>query len=196
MTYNKRNFIENKNTVIALLIPVVILAKLIEHMFLPDKYFNDSYRMLMMMIEKDYAHAWEGSYRVTVNVFTKINLFNFHTLLQWSIFVAIIFNILLIVMMTKVKGIDLMQSIFALLCIGLCNIYIFNLGKDIIQYCLFLMCYLIILIDRIPTWIKVVGCTLVFYWESTFFRNYYVIMAAFTIGVCLIFAVVRRKKSS
>ena len=65
---------DNRDTCIMLVIPIAIIAKLIEHLFLPGKYFFDSNRMLNMMLDKDYESAWEGSYRVTVNIFTKIGL--------------------------------------------------------------------------------------------------------------------------
>lgn len=185
---------ENRDTVIILLIPIAIIAKLIEHLILPDKYFYDSSRMLDMMLGTGKMAAWGGNYEFTADFFSKLNIFNFTSLLEWSVLIGIIFNIVLLIVFARVKGLNFMQSIFALMCVGLCNIYVFNLGKDIIQFALFALCFLIIYIDKIPNWIKVVGCALVFYWESTFFRNYYIIMSAFTIGVYFIVAIIRRKK--
>lgn len=185
---------ENKESVVFLLLPIAVIAKLIEHLILPGKYFYDSGRMLDMMLGIGEINAWGGSYEITATFFSKINVFNFTTLLQWSIFVGIIFNFIMVVALAKVKGLDFMQSIFTLMCVGLCNIYVFNLGKDIIQFVFFAMCFLIIYIDIIPNWIKVAGCALVFYWESTFFRNYYIIISAFTIGAYLIISVIRRNK--
>lgn len=190
----RREYIENKESMILLLFPIAILAKLIEHLILPDKYFYDSNRMLLATLEGRVEGTWGGNYEFTSELFAKLNIFNFTTLLQWSLLIGFIFNIFLIICLIKIKGLDLTQCIFALMCIGLCNIYVFNLGKDIIQFSLFAMCFIIISIDRIPIWLKVIGCSLIFYWESTFFRNYYIIMAAFTIGVFLIFNVVRYKK--
>lgn len=185
---------ENKYTIILLLIPIAILAKLIEHLLLPDKYFYDSSRMLITMINPNYGGAWAGNYQVTVDLFNKINIFGFTSLLQWSIFIGVIFNIVLIIIFIKAKGISFVQSIFALMCIGLCNIYVFNLGKDIIQFVFFIICFIVISINKIPNFIKVLGCALVFYWESTFFRNYYIIMSAFTIVVYIIFDLIRKKR--
>ena len=186
-------YAENVATVIALIIPVAILAKLIEHLLLPPNYFYDSTRILNMSLGNN-GGAWEGSYRITSDLFSSINYFNFSSLLEWSIFAGIIFNIVLIIFIKKIKSMDMLQSIFALMCIGLCNIYIFNICKDIIQFSLFLICFVLISIDRIPNIVKVLGCALVFYWESTFFRNYYIIMAAFTIGVYIIIWIVRKNK--
>lgn len=186
---------DNRDTCIMLIIPIAILAKFIEHVILPEKYFYDSQRMLGMMIDKDYSAAWEGSYRTTVEIFSKFDFFHFTTLLQWSIVVGIIFNIIVIIMIKGSKGMDLWQCIFALMCIGLGNIYIFNLGKDIIQFTLFLMCFVATNIRNIPNIVKVIMCALVFYWESTFFRSYYIIIAFFIIAIYMIFKIARMRKS-
>lgn len=192
---NKRNIYEdNRDTVVLLLIPISILAKMIEHLLLPDKYFYDSARMLDMSLGEGKVKAWEGSYRFVADLFSSLNIFNFTTLWQWSILIGIIFDVLLIVVLAKLKGMNLMQCLFALMCVGLCNIYVFNLGKDIIQFVLFAICFIVISIENFPAWLKVVGCAAVFYWESTFFRNYYIIMTAFTLGVYIIIKIVRRRR--
>lgn len=190
----KKVYSENKETTLLLIIPIAIIAKLIEHLVLPTKYFYDSTRMLGMMLDTGSMSAWGGSYEVTVDIFSKLNIFNFTTLLQWSICIGVIFNIILLIIFSKTKGFSFLQGIFALMCIGLCNIYVFNLGKDIIQFTLFVICFLVISITRIPNWLKVAGCALVFYWESTFFRNYYIIMSAFTVVVYFIFSYIRKKQ--
>lgn len=195
MEHLNKVYRENRDTVILLIIPVAILAKMIEHLILPAKYFNDSTRMLYMIADDNsIIKAWEGSYEITANLFRSINVFKFTTLLQWSLLIGVIFNILLILFLVKTKYLDFLQCMFALMCVGLCNIYIFNLGKDIIQFSFFVMCFAIIIVDKIPVWLKVLGCAGVFYWESTFFRNYYIIMMAFTIGVYIIFHFIRKKK--
>lgn len=189
-----RVYRENKETVILLLIPVAVLAKMIEHLLLPFKYFYDSTRMLNQSLEGMKEGAWGGNYEFTAQLFAKLNIFGFTTLLEWSLLIGVIFNIVLIIAFVKIKGIDFLQCMFALMCVGLCNIYVFNLGKDIIQFSLFSMCFIIIVIERFPSWLKVLGCAAVFYWESTFFRNYYIIMAAFTIGVYIMVKILRVKK--
>lgn len=189
-----RIYRENKDTVILLTVPIAILAKMIEHLILPFKYFYDSTRMLNQSLEGMKEGAWGGNYEFAAQLFAKLNVFGFTTLLEWSLLIGVIFNIVLIVAFVRIKGLDFLQCMFTLMCVGLCNIYVFNLGKDIIQFSLFLICFIIIIIGNFPNWIKVAGCALVFYWESTFFRNYYIIMAAFTVGIYAIIKIVRMKK--
>ena len=186
---------DNRDTCIAMVIPIAILAKLVEHLFLPEKYYFDNHRILYMVNVKNYAGAWEGSYRVASDFFSRINIFGFNTMLQWSVFLGIICNIIVLWMLKKsIKGLDIKQCLFVLMCIGLCNIYIFNIGKDLIQFLIFLLCFLIVTADRLPYTVRVLLCVTAFYWESTFFRSYYIIIAAFIVVVYLIFKIVRTKK--
>lgn len=190
----RKTFIENKNVVIMLIIPIAIVAKLIEHILLPEKYFYDSNRILITSLEGMVeGYSWAGNYEFTANIFAKLNILDFTTLLQWSVMIGSLFNLFVICIFIKIKGLDMMQSIFVFMCVGLCNIYVFNIGKDIIQFFLFLLCFAIISIDRIPILIRTIGVALIFYWESTFFRNYYIIMAAFTIGVFFILKIIKDK---
>lgn len=191
---NKRIRKDNRDTTLLLIPIIAFLAKMVEHLLLPDNYFYDSSRILGMVLGDKNTQAWGGSYEVTSDLFRSINIFNFTTLLQWSILIGIIFDVLLVAAFIRIKGLDLLQSVFALMCVGLCNIYVFNLGKDIIQFVFFSMCFLIIIVEWIPNWLKALGCAAIFYWESTFFRNYYIIMGAFTLGIYIIIWFIRKKK--
>jgi hypothetical protein len=55
------------------------------------------------------------------------------------------------------------------------------------------MCFLIINIEKAPNIIKIIGCALVFYWESTFFRSYYIIIAVLSVTVYILFTLIRTK---
>lgn len=191
MNYDKQ-LTENRDLAVKSIIPIAILAKLIEHFMLPDNYFYDSNRMLQMTIDPDYAGKWPGSYEITADFFKSFNIFNFQSMIQWSLFLGVIFNIVIVIMLSRIKAMTTTQCIFSMMCIGLCNIYVFNISKDLIQFLIFTLCYIIICIDKLPMILRVVGCSLTLYWESTFFRNYYIIMAAFSIVVFLIISVIRK----
>lgn len=192
MDISSKNLRENKEVCVLLIPLVTVLGKLIEHLFLPTKYYYDNIRVLNMMLYEDYKDTWEGSYRVASNFFTKINWFDFTTLFQWSIFLGLICNIVLMIMISKIKIMNIQQAIFTLMSIGLCNIYVINIGKDFIQVLLFMLCYIIISIKNIPSWLKVILCAAIFYWESTFFRNYYIIVSVFILVVYVMFWILRK----
>lgn len=185
--------LENRDATICLMIPVAILAKLIQHILLPSHFFYDSNRMLQTMLNAEYNQAWGGSYTFVAELFGRINIFNIQTLLGWSIELGIIFNIIVIVIYArKWDGMDLWKCIFAFLCVATMNIYAFNISKEIVQFVFFMIIVCIIMIEIIPITMRMVLCALVFVWESTFFRSYYIIMAALTVGIYFLFTLVRQ----
>lgn len=195
ITENKRKiYKENLDTFILLCIPVAILAKIVEHLLLPEKYFYDSDRINNMVLNPEWKYGWfTGSYKVASDLFRKINIFNFTTLLQWSIFLCIVMMIIIIIMFIRCEGINLSQAIFGLMCVGLLNIYIFNISKDVIQFGIFFIIYLVVSMKNMPIWLKVILATIVLYWESLVYRSYYIIISFFFIVIYCVFAMMRKK---
>ena len=137
----EKTYQENVRYIIPLMILVAFFAKLIEHLYLPAKYFYDSNRILNMINNPKYIYSWGGSYKIAADFFRNINIFHFTTRLQWSICLGIIFNILFIILFIKNKGLDLKQIVFALMYTGILNIYIYNVGKDAIQLLFFILLF-------------------------------------------------------
>lgn len=182
---DERIFRDNKILLMQLLVPVAVLAKFIQIVLLPDKYFYDSTRILSMSLGEDWMVAWGGSYETAADLFRSLNFFHFTTLVQWSITLGILFTVLLFVMVNRLPNPDLMQTVFLLASVGVCNIYIFNIGKDIIQFFYFFLVFLLIQMPIRSVWIKVGLAAAVFVWESVYFRSYYIIIAALTV-VCFV----------
>ena len=183
----EESYRDNKRYLLMLVLPITVLAKFIQFNFLPDKYFYDSSRMLSMLNNTGDMPAWGGGYEVVVNVFKKINFLGFTTLNEWAIFLATIFGIMLVFMIARLEDMDIVQTIFMMASIGLLNIYVFNISKEIIQYGIFMLMYIIVIQKKIKPPIKVILCFGVFYWESTFFRSYYILMGALFVLVYCIF---------
>lgn len=180
---------------IPMIILVAIIGKIVLHFILPEKYYYDNYRILATVIDPDYDLAWGGTYEVAADFFRKINFLGLTELSQWSIFFGMIFNSLLVALFSKGKGLDNKQSIFLLMCIGILNIYIFTIGKDAIQVLIFILLFIAIQTNVLPNWIKVPLCFGILYWESTFFRDYYILLAFLFLGVFLGISIVRRLKT-
>lgn len=189
-----KSYRENHNVFILLLFPVAVLSKLVEHLFLPANYFFDSNRINAMVLDPNSSIAWNtGSYKMASSIFREINIFGFTTILQWSLFVGSVFTILVIVMLCKVKYVSNSQSIFGLMCVGLLNIYIFNISKDAIQFLIYFVMYIVISVQKIPKFIKPVIVVLLMYWESTVYRSYYIIMGFFFLVIYIVFSFIRKK---
>ena len=72
----------------------------------------------------------------------------------------------------------MVQTIFLLSCIGLLNIYVFNIGKDVIQFLFFMAVYLVLLIPIENSFMKIVLAAVVLYFESKVFRSYYILIGS------------------
>lgn len=185
---------QNRDTALLLIVPTAIFAKIINHLFLPDKYFFDSWRMIDMLTSGEKAKsAWEG-YKQTVEIHKYFNIFNFSTLLEFSIFYGIVMTIIVILIVHRVKEMDKMQVLFTLMATGILNIYVFTINKEMIQILYFLAIFIIISLPINNNIIKLLGCAGVFYIESLRFRSYYIIMAALTVGLFFIFTWLKKRK--
>ncbi|MBW3091727.1 hypothetical protein KIH79_01905 [Bifidobacterium sp. 82T10] len=178
----------NKNTLLALVVPVMIAAKIMVAYVLPPKYFYDNNRILGQVTGNGFMQAWGGSYEVAADLFRSVNFFALETMVDWSICLGIIFTALAVLMIIRADAPDFLQSLFVLATVGLLNIYIFTIGKDIIQFSFFLAVYMILLLPIDNSLVKILLSCGVLYYESTFFREYYVMIAALILAVYVILA--------
>lgn len=185
-----------KNLAILLTIPVMVLAKLIVAYGLPPKYFYDNNRILGMVTGGGTMQAWEGSYRVASDLFSSLDVFHFQTMLDWSLTLGVIGTGLLMLFMLRMPQIDLLQMLFYLASVGLLNIYVFNIGKDVIQFAFFLAAFIVLLLPIDKVIIKIALIAGILWYESTFFRSYYVLIAALFIGVYVVLTVFRKLTDS
>ena len=134
---------------------------------------------------------WEG-YKSTVDIFREINIFNLTSREQWSIVLGIIGTIIIIVMVSRVKEMSLTEVFFTLMSTGLLNIYAFNIAKEPVQMTFFLFVLIIIILPFDNNIIKIIGCALIFYWESSTYRRYYILMAIMCIMFFVVFNIFRK----
>lgn len=188
----------NRNALLVLVLPVMVIAKLMVAFFLPAKYFYDNNRILDMVnvtlgfADSSSTQEWEGSYRVAADLFAKLNIGRLDTMLSWSLCVGVLFTLLLMFMILRADAPDLFQSIFILAAVGLLNIYIFTIGKDIIQFVFFFAVYIVLLLPFDSLVTKLMISAGILYFESTFFREYYILIAALVIAVYVVFTMFRR----
>lgn len=172
----------NKNATLLLTFVVMVIAKLLTLM-LPAKYFYDNNRILGMTNEDMSVDAWGGSYVVAANFFKFINFFDFTEMNQWSYFLGLVLTLLVFSMVLRLPEPDMIQTVFFLACIGLLNIYVFNIGKDSIQFLFFLAVYAVLLLPIDIPFMKIGIAAVILYFESKVFRSYYVLIAAFVVVI-------------
>lgn len=191
----KMAYQNNLNAFLGIACVAAFLGKIIEELFLPENYFYDSNRINLMVENPHSKYAWNtGSYKVAADFFRKINIFNFTERIQWSIFLGIVLTIIAVMMFKKCEGLDTRQIVFGSMCVALCNIYVFNISKDALQFGIFILIFIVVSIKKIPIWIKAVAAGLLLYWESNVYKNYYIIMAFFFMVIFIAFSIIRVKK--
>ena len=168
-----KKILVNKQKFILILFAIIILiiAKVLLFVYLDDKYLYDSYYLLSFM---------NGNYTSNISVnfaahfFDFFNIFSFHTILEWNIFLAIIGNIIvLLIILLKKEKYSFIEYIFILISLFLLDLYVFTLSKEFIQFLIFLIMYLIIINLKIPLNIKVIIVTIILFLEAVYFRVYY-----------------------
>ncbi|KAB5607402.1 hypothetical protein [Bifidobacterium jacchi] len=184
----------NKNNLLLMIFPVLLVAKIIVAKVLPDKYFFDNNRILAMALGTAGDRAWGGTYDTAANLFRTINVMHLETMLQWSICLGVLFTFLISVMIAHADAPDLLQTLFILATVGLLNIYIFTIGKDIIQFVFFFAVYLVLISPIRRSWVKLLLCAAILYYESKMFREYYALIAALVLAVYVVMTFFRRKK--
>ncbi|MDY5367341.1 hypothetical protein [Bifidobacterium sp.] len=188
--YDRRN----KNALLFCILPVFLIAKLMVVYVLPPKYFYDNNRILGMtnvtlgIQQTSGMPEWEGSYRIASDLFANLNVMRLETMMDWSLCLGVILTALVAVLIMQVDSPDLLQSLFILATVGLLNIYIFTIGKDVIQFFFFLGVYVVLILPLDSQILKVLLSAGILYYESTFFRRYYVLIAALVI---IVYAVLR-----
>ena len=185
----------NLNAFLGIACIAAFLGKIVEELFLPEKYFYDSDRINLMVQDPDSKFAWNtGSYKVAADFFRKINVFDFTERIQWSILLGVVLTIATIILFKKCEGLDTKQIIFGSMCVALCNIYVFNISKDALQFGIFILIFIVVSIKKLPIWIKALAAGLLLYWESNVYKSYYIIMAFFFMVIFIAFSIIRVKK--
>ncbi len=173
--------VEYKKLLLILVLPLLIFSKIVQFKFMPAKYLYDGNSILFYV--KHMPEYIEGSYRFTVLLFRKINFFNFETLVQWATLITILYTpIIYTIIKRYTRNIDIYKFIYLCSGVFLVGMYIFNVGKDIIQMTIFLLIDVIILTRKIEKpFFKILLCSLLFAYESIIFRSYYILTSIFTI---------------
>ena len=180
----------NKNATLILVFVVMLAAKLLT-MLLPAKYFYDNNRILGMANGTFGVDAWSGTYETAATLFRTINVLDLTTMNQWSWLLGLVMTFLVFFMVLHIQEPDIIQTIFLLACVGLLNIYVFNIGKDVIQFVFFFGVYIILMLPIKNQVVKIFMAAGVLYFESKVFREYYILIAALVLAVYAILVIFR-----
>lgn len=166
---------KDKTKIFLLLFIFIIfpICKYFQYNYLPSKYFVDSNKILLMISNSNIIRS--TSYIVTANFFRFINIFDFKTLIEWSIFIGITFSFIYFILLKQYKSFKLTDLIYIYISIIILNIFSFNLSKEVIQIIIFFIIYFILLSKK-GNFKKIIYINIILLIESIFFRNYYILL--------------------
>jgi hypothetical protein len=161
-----------------LIFPLAAITKFVQYTFLPPKYFYDSRGILRIMTSApSFLFAPDG-YNNAAVFSNAINVFELTTLQQWSVFYAVIFNIVLFNIARKYAIRTFSAWLWFFGACGVLNLYVFNLSKDIFQFTVFLIVYLALRGGKSLSSKIVMSVGVLFFW-GLIFRIYYCLIAAY-----------------
>ncbi len=205
----KQDFYVKTTVIIAAMIFLIAGAKVVRHTIMKEVLVDMSIGHGMLGIinnntfyeeeNKEETEEELNAKEKTANIFKRINLFELTTYEEFEVYITILWNImLLIIIFTLRKKLDIIQAAFLVLSILVLNIFDFNLAKEPIQMLYFVLIYIVITTKILRDDFKYVLCFGILYWASLSFRSYYILIAMFMLGaswICKTFILMKDKLS-
>jgi hypothetical protein len=162
-----------------LVVPIFFVGQLAKT-GLPSKYFYDS-TSILAMVNGDVAQYQfrDKTYQRTADFYTAINILHLSTLEQWSFILGLIGCIIILPTILKLPNLKVPEFLLLLCAIGLLNIYVFTISKDMIQFLIFYGISLCWHKDARTEWFSIAACLGLLGVEGIFFRSYYLLIAAY-----------------
>lgn len=187
----------NKKVWGIILLVITIVSLLIRYTIFTDKFFIDSRTILY--IEKSLSITGlslseEGSFGFAAIFYYYINFFDLNSLIDWSIYISIVFFFINFYLIKDIKVIEIKK--FLILITGLSLWYLFSAGitKEVIQSLFFVIIYMIICSDKIKYgWIKILTGLIILYCSSILFREYFILVAIFSVFIYIINNILRKR---
>ena len=202
----KQDFYVKTTVIIAILVFLVAGAKVVRYTLMKEILVDLSIGHTMLNLiydensdvnDENLTQEELNAGQKTARIFKNMNIFELTTYEEFEVYITILWNImLLIIMFTLRKKLNVMQAIFLVLTILILNIFDFNLAKEPIQMLYFILIYVVITSKALKDNFKYGLCFAILYWASVSFREYYILIAMFMLGVswiCKTFILMKEK---
>lgn len=199
------NYEFNKNVIYTLFLPLIVIGKLIRHTLmkavLVDVGIGFSWISEILYGDLKFVF-WQSESNTNtrgnaITFFQKINIFNITSYNDWEIYISIIFNIILLLVVSRVKyKLSFEQFMYICLSIMVLNIFDFCLAKEPVQMLYFLLIFIVLISKRIKNQTKYIVSCLVILLSAATLRNYYLLILLFMVVstlVCNVFLKKNRK---
>ncbi len=202
----RQDFYVKTTVIIAILVFLVAGAKIVRYTLMKEILVDLSIGHIMLNLihdetsdinDEDLTQEELNAGEKTARIFKNINIFELTTYEEFEVYITILWNtMLLIIMFTLRKRLNVMQAIFLVLTILVLNIFDFNLAKEPIQMLYFILIFFVITSKVLKDNFKYGLCFAILYWASLSFREYYILIAMFMLGtswICKTFILMKEK---
>lgn len=171
------NFMVSKKKFIMLLliIPIAVLAKIYEYRFLGENAFKLINYVLDGIFQGTVYNL--SSLDFPVKILSIFKFLHLNTPVSSGVFCAIFMNLFcyIFLLISKIKY-RITEYIFIYFTLFILNFTVFDFNKDIIQFCIVFVIYLIILNDKNSDIKSIILSEIILVLESIFFRSYYILL--------------------
>lgn len=202
----KLNFYVKTTVIIVAMIFLILGAKAIRYTIMKSVLVDMSVGHGMIgMINDEKSIIYDenvseeelGANHKSAMLFRSINIFELTEYGEFEVYITILWNfILLCIIFSLRKKLNLLQAIFLVLTILVLNIFDFNLAKEPVQMLYFILMYIVIISKSLKSSFKYWLCFAILYWASISFRGYYILIACFMLGaswICKTFILMKDK---
>lgn len=203
----KQDFLVRTTVIIVAMIFLIVGAKIIRYTIMKEVLVDMSighgmidminHDMNSVVSEETQTEEEMNATERTTKIFKNLNFFQLITYEGFEVYITILWNIILLLIIFSLrKKLNVMQAIFLILTILVLNIFNFNLAKEPIQILYFILMYVVITSKSLKDSFKYVLCFGILYWASVTFRTYYILIAIFMLGaswICKTFVLIKDK---
>jgi len=183
------------DVIYTLFIPLIIIGKLVRFTIMKEVLVDEGigHGMLEQALNGGSASG-EAPGIFMSQIIWFLSLFGFNTYLQFEFFFTVVWNILVLLMLFKMKKyLTIMQAIFITFSIMILNIFSFTLSKEPVQMLFFILVYLILLSEKPSYKAKLIGIAAVMLLASVTFRSYYILIVYFMAVAQFVFIILKNK---
>lgn len=174
-----------RSLMILFIVPYSAFIQIIILPLLPKKFFNDA-NLILKSISGTASLEPNSFYQFCSNFFGSVGkALHIESFTQWAAVISSIFIIWFLISILKYTEVTVFQVLFVYMSLALLNIYVFRIGKDIIQLVMNIACYYILNSKLMNNRIKIALTTLLLVIQSVFFRSYFILVAVYFLTLIL-----------
>lgn len=202
----KQDFYVKTTVIIVAMIFLILGAKVIRYTIMKEVLVDMSVGNGMIgmindedsvIYDEDVSMEELAANTKSARLFKNINFFELKTYVEFEVYITILWNIILLMIIFSLrKRLNIMQAIFLVLTILVLNIFDFNMAKEPVQMLYFVLIYVVITSKALKDNFKYILSFGILYWASVSYRDYYILIAMFMLGaswICKTFILMKDK---